>query len=242
VAPLRRMAAGGVPDQLVHPANRDSEPRATRDGQFLVVRVAATARETRVANHAENHPQITHVCRVRGWKLPDRPSVRLSYLQKWRKPARSVRVLLGGQEPSRGGLSARGRWKSRVYRGTDLRAGARGQRIKVDGESRMAADAKLRGRSERRARDIDKIDHPGVGDVLDQGENGGEVEDRWSSGDGGDLGGPCVTCSTRAARLHVRSARGARNRCSAPLAAAHAQWAHHRDVKTEKVVMLAPAR
>ncbi|HWN31212.1 MAG TPA: protein kinase [Pseudonocardia sp.] len=124
---------------------------------------------------------------------------------------------------------------SRVYRGTDLRL-EREVAIKVM-DSRLAADASFRGRFEREARAIAKIDHPGVVDVYDQGEHGGEVEPVVFLVMELILGGTLRDLLTERGALPVPEALAVLEPVLGALAAAHAQGLTHRDVKPENVLI-----
>jgi serine/threonine-protein kinase len=124
---------------------------------------------------------------------------------------------------------------SRVYRGTDLRL-EREVAIKVM-DSRLAVDASFRGRFEREARAIAKIDHPGVVDVYDQGEHGGEAEPVVFLVMELILGGTLRDLLTERGALPVPEALAVLEPVLGALAAAHAQGLTHRDVKPENVLI-----
>ncbi|HEX4251057.1 MAG TPA: protein kinase [Pseudonocardia sp.] len=124
---------------------------------------------------------------------------------------------------------------SRVYRGTDLRL-EREVAIKVM-DSRLAADASFRGRFEREARAIARIDHPGVVDVYDQGEHGAEPDPVVFLVMELILGGTLRDLLSERGALPVAEALAVLEPVLGALAAAHAQGLTHRDVKPENVLI-----
>jgi eukaryotic-like serine/threonine-protein kinase len=124
---------------------------------------------------------------------------------------------------------------SRVYRGTDTRLD-RPVAIKVM-ESRLACDPSFRGRFEREARAIARIDHPGVIGVFDQGEHGEPPEPLvflvMELVNGGTLRDVLVERGA----LGVPEALAVLEPVLAALAAAHSQGLTHRDVKPENVLI-----
>jgi hypothetical protein len=124
---------------------------------------------------------------------------------------------------------------SRVYRGTDLRL-EREVAIKVM-DSRLAADASFRGRFEREARAIAKIDHPGVVDVYDQGEHGSEADPVVFLVMELILGGTLRDLLAERGALPVPEALAVLEPMLGALAAAHAQGLTHRDIKPENVLI-----
>jgi serine/threonine-protein kinase len=142
---------------------------------------------------------------------------------------------------------------SRVYRGTDTRLD-RSVAIKVM-DSRLAADARFRGRFEREARAIARIDHPCVVGVFDQGEDAQADPGRFGAlaglpprGDAGPqplvylvmelvTGGTLRDVLTARGALDLPTALAVLEPVLAALAAAHAQGLTHRDVKPENVLI-----
>jgi serine/threonine-protein kinase len=124
---------------------------------------------------------------------------------------------------------------SRVYRGVDTRLD-RPVAIKVM-DDRLAADPAFRGRLEREARAMARIEHPCVVDVHDHGEAGGGdsplvylVMELISGATLRDL------LEERGA-LSVPEALAVLEPVLAALAAAHRQGMAHRDVKPENVLI-----
>ncbi|MBO0849372.1 MAG: serine/threonine protein kinase, partial [Pseudonocardia sp.] len=124
---------------------------------------------------------------------------------------------------------------SRVYRGADTRLD-RPVAIKVM-ESRLACDPSFRGRFEREARAIARIDHPGVIGVFDQGEHGEPPEPLvflvMELVNGGTLRDVLVERGA----LGIPEALAVLEPVLAALAAAHAHGLTHRDVKPENVLI-----
>ncbi|HZZ50799.1 MAG TPA: Stk1 family PASTA domain-containing Ser/Thr kinase [Pseudonocardia sp.] len=131
---------------------------------------------------------------------------------------------------------------SRVYRGLDTRLD-RQVAIKVM-DPRLAADPAFRQRFEREARAVARIDHPGVVDVYDQGEDTG------NPARGGEqvepvvylvmelvLGGTLRDVLRARGALSVPEALAVLEPVLAGLASAHAQGLAHRDVKPENVLI-----
>jgi tRNA A-37 threonylcarbamoyl transferase component Bud32 len=148
-------------------------------------------------------------------------------------------------EPDLTGVLLEGRYRvdellavggmSRVYRGTDTRL-ERAVAIKVM-DSRLAADPAFRGRFEREARAIARIDHPGVIGVFDQGEHGGSPQPVvflvMELVNGGTLRDVLV----QRGALPLPEALAVFEAVLGALAAAHAQGLTHRDVKPENVLI-----
>ena len=124
---------------------------------------------------------------------------------------------------------------SRVYRGTDLRL-EREVAIKVM-DSRLAADPSFRGRFEREARAIARIDHPGVVDVYDQGEHGEPPDPVVFLVMELIRGGTLRDVLGERGALPVPEALAVLEPVLSALAAAHAQGMTHRDVKPENVLI-----
>jgi len=124
---------------------------------------------------------------------------------------------------------------SRVYRGTDLRLD-REVAIKVM-DSRLAADPSFRGRFEREARAIARIDHPGVVDVYDQGEHGEPPDPVVFLVMELIRGGTLRDVLGERGALAVPEALAVLEPMLSALAAAHAQGMTHRDVKPENVLI-----
>ena len=124
---------------------------------------------------------------------------------------------------------------SRVYRGTDLRL-EREVAIKVM-DSRLAADPSFRGRFEREARAIARIDHPGVVDVYDQGEHGEPPDPVVFLVMELIRGGTLRDVLGERGALSVPEALAVLEPVLSALAAAHAQGMTHRDVKPENVLI-----
>ncbi|MDT7609689.1 MAG: eukaryotic-like serine/threonine-protein kinase [Pseudonocardiales bacterium] len=124
---------------------------------------------------------------------------------------------------------------SRVYRGTDLRL-EREVAIKVM-DSRLAADPSFRGRFEREARAIARIDHPCVVDVYDQGEHGGPPDPVVFLVMELILGGTLRDLLSERGALPAPEALAVLEPVLGALAAAHAQGLTHRDVKPENVLI-----
>lgn len=152
---------------------------------------------------------------------------------------------MAAAEPDLTGLLLEGRYRvdellavggmSRVYRGTDTRL-ERAVAIKVM-DSRLAADPSFRGRFEREARAIARIDHPGVIGVFDQGEHGGPPQPLvflvMELVNGGTLRDVLV----QRGALPLPEALAVFEAVLGALAAAHAQGLTHRDVKPENVLI-----
>jgi eukaryotic-like serine/threonine-protein kinase len=124
---------------------------------------------------------------------------------------------------------------SRVYRGTDLRL-ERDVAIKVM-DARLAADPSFRGRFEREARAIARIDHPCVVDVYDQGEHGGPPDPVVFLVMELILGGTLRDLLGERGALPAPEALAVLEPVLGALAAAHAQGLTHRDVKPENVLI-----
>jgi len=124
---------------------------------------------------------------------------------------------------------------SRVYRGTDVRLD-RTVAIKVM-DSRLAADPSFRGRLEREARAMARLDHPGVVGVYDQGEHqvGSErlVYLVMEFIDGGTLRDVLLERS----KLEPPEAFAVLEPVLTALAVAHRHGMAHRDVKPENVLI-----
>src|ERR1700754_2225808 len=151
-----------VSNQLLNPADRHAKPVSSfRDRQcFHIVRQhrGRDASLTHPAHHAIAHRICGRFPRVS--KLP---------ADTRRADFRTI-ADMAAAEPDLTGVLLEGRYRvdellavggmSRVYRGTDTRLD-RAVAIKVM-DSRLAADPAFRGRFEREARAIARIDHPGV--------------------------------------------------------------------------------
>jgi serine/threonine-protein kinase len=124
---------------------------------------------------------------------------------------------------------------SRVYRGTDLRLD-REVAIKVM-DPRLAADPKFRGRFEREARAIARLDHPGIIDVYDQGEHGGPPDPVVFLVMELVVGGTLRDVLRERGALPVPEALAVLEAVLDAVAAAHAQGMTHRDVKPENVLI-----
>jgi eukaryotic-like serine/threonine-protein kinase len=124
---------------------------------------------------------------------------------------------------------------SRVYRGTDLRLD-REVAIKVM-DPRLAADPKFRGRFEREARAIARLDHPGIIDVYDQGEHGAPPDPVVFLVMELVVGGTLRDVLRERGTLPVPDALAVLEAVLGAVAAAHAQGMTHRDVKPENVLI-----
>lgn len=131
---------------------------------------------------------------------------------------------------------------SRVYRGLDTRLD-RAVAIKVM-DPRLAADPAFRQRFEREARAVARIDHPGVVDVYDQGEDTGNPISRGEQAEPVVylvmelvLGGTLRDVLRSRGALSVPEALAVLEPVLAGLASAHEQGLAHRDVKPENVLI-----
>jgi tRNA A-37 threonylcarbamoyl transferase component Bud32 len=124
---------------------------------------------------------------------------------------------------------------SRVYRGTDLRLD-REVAIKVM-DPRLAADPKFRGRFEREARAIARLDHPGIIDVYDQGEHGAPPDPVVFLVMELVVGGTLRDVLRERGALPVPEALAVLEAVLGAVATAHAQGMTHRDVKPENVLI-----
>lgn len=124
---------------------------------------------------------------------------------------------------------------SRVYRGTDTRLD-RAVAVKVM-DSRLAADPAFRGRLEREARAMARIEHPSVVDVHDQGQHGAGPEPLvylvMELVEGATLRELIVERGS----LDVAEALAVLEPVLGALAAAHREGLAHRDVKPENVLI-----
>jgi len=231
--------------QLVYPTYRDAEPLGNlRDGQCLQIIGRDGGRDrslTHAGHHATAHP---HSGRVGGrWNYPPiahRPA--FVPLPSW--CFRTLAIVVP-TEPELTGVLLEERYRvgellaiggmSRVYRGTDLRL-EREVAIKVM-DSRLAADPSFRGRFEREARAIARIDHPGVVDVYDQGEHGEPPDPVVFLVMELIRGGTLRDVLGERGALSVPEALAVLEPVLSALAAAHAQGMTHRDVKPENVLI-----
>ncbi|WP_051581129.1 Stk1 family PASTA domain-containing Ser/Thr kinase [Pseudonocardia acaciae] len=124
---------------------------------------------------------------------------------------------------------------SKVYRGTDTRLD-RAVAIKVM-DAQLASDPSFRGRFEREARAIARIDHPGVIGVYDQGEHGEPPEPLVFLVMELVTGGTLRDVLVERGALDVPSALAVLEPVLGALAAAHSQGLTHRDVKPENVLI-----
>ncbi len=124
---------------------------------------------------------------------------------------------------------------SRVYRGTDTRLD-RAVAVKVM-DSRLAADPAFRGRLEREARAMARIEHPGVIDVHDQGEHGAGPEPLVYLVMELVEGATLRELIVERGALDVAEALAVLEPVLAALAAAHREGLAHRDVKPENVLI-----
>lgn len=163
----------------------------------------------------------------------------------WRAPRSIAGMVAGPQDLT--GVLLDGRYRvgeliavggmSRVYRGVDTRLD-RPVAVKVM-DDRLAVDPAFRGRLEREARAMARIEHPCVVDVHDHGETGGGAGDSPLVYLVMELisGATLRDLLDERGALTVPEALAVLEPVLAALAAAHHQGMAHRDVKPENVLI-----
>lgn len=152
---------------------------------------------------------------------------------------------MGGETSTLSGVLLEGRYRvgellavggmSRVYRGTDTRLD-RAVAVKVM-DSKLAADPAFRGRLEREARAMARIEHPGVIDVHDHGEHGSGPEPLVFLVMELVEGATLRDLIAERGAFPVAEALAVLEPVLAALAAAHREGLAHRDVKPENVLI-----